>query len=97
MKLYELQIKPRGISSFGRYEYKKDLAAIKRAFVAAKKEFKGVPLTIQQVYKIEVNTKLSMEEWMRLLETDAPGLSPCTLTPQDLITKRELIKETIRE
>ena len=43
---------------------------------------------------VKVDTRLKTEDWISLLESDAPGMT-CTMTPIDRITSRQLLAEWV--
>jgi len=93
VKLYEVQVRPRG--HHWEYTYHRNTSKAKQAFNAANKLYRDKSVPVQIVAnRIELKTSLSADEWLLLLAGDAPG-EECALTPQDLILSREIIKETV--
>jgi len=101
MKLYELQV--RDPVSYGQWFYYTSLAEVKKEFNVHHKRLKkpwnpdGEIAEFRLVAsKVTVRTDLTVEDWISLLTSDGPGLT-CDLTPQDLITHREVLKEITHE
>jgi hypothetical protein len=93
MKLYELKSEsrpyPNEQSVVRSTEYMASLAEVKKRFNELKKE-KG--MSSLQASEVHVQSKLTKEDWVMLLQSDAAG-TYCELTPVDFIYSRNPLKE----
>jgi hypothetical protein len=93
MKLYEVRVfRGRGLAAYTHYR-----TSVGEAKRLARAQARHKENDWSVVQRVEVRTNLKAEDWILLLEGDAPGAQPQELTPVDLVENREIVARYGRE